>query len=74
MKRHEPGPPMDLANMRRQGVHDEINHLAECAQPPPARRPSPSTMRSDLGCHPFSVSFDTIEAKRGQPWEVPTSV
>jgi hypothetical protein len=21
MKRHESGPPMDLANMRRQGVH-----------------------------------------------------
>ena len=23
-QRHEPGPPMDLANMRRQGVHDVL--------------------------------------------------
>ena len=31
MNRHEPGPPMDLANMREQGVHHEINHLAKSA-------------------------------------------
>ena len=31
MKRHEPGPPTDLANMRRQGVRNEINHLAKSA-------------------------------------------
>lgn len=24
VNRHEPGPPMDLANMRRQGVHHLI--------------------------------------------------
>ena len=30
--KHPPDPPMDLANMRRQGVrHHEINHLAESA-------------------------------------------
>jgi hypothetical protein len=29
--RHEPGPPMDLANMRRQGVRHDINHLAKSA-------------------------------------------
>jgi hypothetical protein len=31
MNRHEPDPPMDLANMREQGVHHEINHLAKSA-------------------------------------------
>ncbi|MFZ0835998.1 MAG: hypothetical protein WAM77_00975 [Xanthobacteraceae bacterium] len=30
-RKHEPGPPMDLANMREQGVHHEINHLAKSA-------------------------------------------
>ena len=30
-RKHEPVPPMDLANMRRQGVHNEINHLAKSA-------------------------------------------
>jgi hypothetical protein len=31
-RKNEPGPPMDLANMRRQGVrHHEIDHLAESA-------------------------------------------
>jgi hypothetical protein len=30
--KHPPGPPMDLANMRRQGVRrHEINHLAASA-------------------------------------------
>src|SRR6478672_1392756 len=30
-QRHEPGPAMDLANMRRQGVRHGINYLAESA-------------------------------------------